>query len=79
MKRYVHARLTGEDRELVEDLKARTGLSESEIIRRGLRLLVSRERPRRSALTLAGRSAGRFGGGPADLSTARKHLEGFGE
>jgi len=36
-------------------------------------------RQRRRALTLAGRSVGRFNKGPKDLSSNKKHLEGFGE
>ena len=37
------------------------------------------ERRRPSALELAGPGVGRFKKGPRDLSTNRKHLEGFGE
>ena len=79
MKAYVHARLGPEERTALEELKARTGQSESEILRRGLQLVVQEERRRGSALELAGRSVGRFQKGPRDLSTNRKHLEGFGE
>jgi len=79
MKTYVHARLGREDRAVLEELKASTGCSESEIVRRGLQLVAADERRRRSALELAGRSVGRFSKGPRDLSTNRKHLEGFGE
>jgi len=66
---------------VLEELKETTGQTESEIVRRGLQLvLVAQEgRRRRSALELAGRSVGRFKKGPRDLSTNRKHLEGFGE
>jgi hypothetical protein len=31
-----------------------------------------------TALDLAGKSAGRFPDGPRDLSTNRRHLDGFG-
>jgi hypothetical protein len=79
MKTYVHARLGRDDRAVLEELKASTGCSESEIVRRGLQLVAADERRRRSALELAGRSVGRFRKGPRDLSTNRKHLEGFGE
>ena len=79
MKTYIHARLAKEDRAVLEDLKKSTGHSESELVRRGLRL-VSRELGRRpSALELAGRSAGRFKKGPRDLATGKKHLDGFGK
>lgn len=79
MKAYIHARLGDEDRAALEELKAKTGQTESEIVRRGLQLVAQEERRRRSALDLAGASVGRFKKGPRDLSTKRKHLEGFGE
>ena len=79
MKAYVHARLGDEDRAVLEELKQSTGCSESEIVRRGLKLVAAEERRRRSALDLAGRSVGRFKRGPRDLSTNRKHLEDFGK
>ena len=79
MKTYIHARLGSEDRAALEELKARTGQTESEIVRRGLQLVAQEERRRRSALDLAGPTVGRFTKGPRDLSTNRKHLDGFGE
>ena len=78
MKAYVHARIGDDDRATLEKLTAATGLTESEIVRRGLHLVAQEERRRRSALDLAGTSVGRFKKGPRDLSTNRKHLEGFG-
>ncbi len=78
MKRYIHARLRPDDRRVLEQLKRSTGRTESEILCRGLRLVAEEEGPRRSALDLAGRSAGRFKGGPRDLSTNQKHLDAFG-
>ena len=79
MKTYIHARLSRQDRLVLEELKKSTGRTESEIVRRGLQLVAQEEGGRRSALELAGRSVGRFKKGPRDLSTNRKHLEGFGE
>ena len=79
MKAYIHARLGDEARTALEELKRSTGQTESEIVRRGLQLVAAEERRRRSALHLAGSSVGRFKKGPRDLSTNRKHLEGFGE
>ena len=79
VKAYIHARLGKQDRAALEELKDTTGQTESEIVRRGLQLVAQEERRRRSALELAGRSVGRFKKGPRDLSTNRKHLEGFGE
>ena len=78
MKTYIHARLGKHDRAVLEELKQATGHSESEIVRRGLKLVVEQQRQRRSALELAGRSVGRFKKGPRDLSTNKKHLDDFG-
>jgi len=79
VKAYIHARLGEEDRVALEELKQSTGRTESEIVRRGLQLVAEEECRRPSALALAGRSVGRFKKGPRDLSTNRRHLEGFGE
>ena len=79
MKTYIHARLGVEERTALDELRAKTGSTDSELVRRGLQLVALEERRRRSALDLAGRSVGRFKRGPRDLSTSRKHLEGFGE
>lgn len=79
VKTYVHARLSPEDRALLEELKRVTGESESRLIKRALRLVHEREvRSRRSVLEVAGAAVGKYGGA-RDLSTAKKHLEGFGE
>lgn len=79
VKKYIHARLDADARAGLDELKRRTGQSESELVRRGLQLVANEERSRATALSLAGRSAGRFKGGPADLSRNRTHLDGFGE
>lgn len=77
-KTLIHARLSEEDRALLADLKRATGASDSDLIRRGLRL-VHRELGRDpSALDAAGRSTGKFSGGPPDLATNPDHLDGFG-
>lgn len=78
VKHYVHARLGAGDRIVLERLKRATGRTESEILRRGLRLVAAEESRQRSALDLAGPSVGRFRRGPRDLSTDRRHLDGFG-
>ena len=79
MKTYIHARLGTEERTLLEELKKSTGCSESELVRRGLRLILREVKPRKTALQLAGRCVGKFKKGPADLATNKKHLSGFGE
>ena len=79
MKAYIHSRLGQDDQRVLQSLKASTGQTESEIVRRGLQLVAEQEGQRPSALDLAGPSVGRFRKGPKDLSTHRKHLEGFGE
>jgi hypothetical protein len=79
MKTYVHARLGPEERAQLEKLKKVTGETETALVKRGLRLVYEREmRARRSVLEVAGRLAGRYRGGPADLSTNKQHLEDFG-
>ena len=79
VKTYIHARLSSAERATLERLKAATGRSESELLRQGLELLAAAELHRPSALDAAGRSVGRFTGGPKDLSTNSGHLAGFGE
>ena len=79
MKQYIHARLSPEDRAVLDELKQSTGCTESDIVRRGLQLVAQETGKRPSALDLAARSVGRFKKGPRDLSTDKKHLEGFGE
>ena len=79
MKTYIHARLSKEDRAVLEGLKKTTGHSESELVRRGLRLVLIELGRKQSALELAGSSVGKFKKGPRDLSTNKKYFEGFGE
>ena len=79
MKTYIHARLSPEDRAVLDELKQSTGRTESDILRRGLQLVAQETGKHPSALDLAARSVGRFKKGPRDLSTNKKHLEGFGE
>jgi hypothetical protein len=79
VKSYIHARLSREDRALLEELKRMTGYTESELLRRGLRLVSRELAAQPSALEVARRSVGKFKGGPRDLATNRKHLEEFGE
>ena len=79
MKPYVHARVGKDDRALLDRLKDATGRSESDLVRRGLRLVARELGAHRSARELAGSSVGKFARGPRDLSTNQTHLDGFGE
>jgi hypothetical protein len=79
VKDYVHARLSKEEAALLEALKRQTGASDSALVKRGLRLVQRDLRRQRSALDLARKSAGKFSGGPTDLSTNAKYLERFGK
>src|ERR1700730_5305204 len=74
VKGYIQARLGDEDQAVLDELKRSTGLTESQIVRRGLQLVAEEAGRPRSALDLAGRSVGRFEKGPRDLSANRKHL-----
>ena len=79
VKTYIHARLSREDREALERLKARTGRSESDLVRLGIRRAAELLDAEPSALDLADDDVGRFAGGPRDLSAIGEHLDGFGE
>jgi Arc/MetJ-type ribon-helix-helix transcriptional regulator len=79
VKSFIHARLGKADRAVLDELKKTTGHSESELVRRGLRLVSQKVGRRTSALQLAGKSVGRFRKGPTNLSTSKEHLAGFGE
>jgi len=79
VKPYIHARLSPEDRAILDQLKRSSGYTESEILRRGLRLVSQELSARPSALDVAGRSVGKFTNGPKDLATNREHLNGFGQ
>ncbi len=69
---------------LVKRLKKHAGMRgrpESALVREALENYLSQAQPSRSAYDLA-RETGLIGcvrGGPSDLSTNRKHFQGFGE
>lgn len=80
MKNYVHARLGPEERKILRELKKKTGETESNLVKTGLRLVYQKEvQTRKSLLELAGDSVGKFSSPYTDLSTNPKHMEGFGE
>lgn len=78
VKTYIHARLGKHERTLLQELKNQTGCSDSDLVRRGLRLVLDELSQKQSALALAGASAGKFKKGPRDLAINPKHLEDFG-
>lgn len=80
MKDYVHARLGKEERNLLKELKKATGETETALVKKGLRLVYQREiGVKKNALEVAGDLVGCVKGGPPDLSTNKKYMEGYGE
>jgi hypothetical protein len=74
MARVVQARLDDETEELLAELRQRTGLSDSELVRRGVRSLAALSPPA-SGLRVTG--MGRFASGVRDLGSNKAHLRGF--
>lgn len=80
MKNYVHARINDEERLLLKELKKVTGENESSLVKKGLRLIYQHEvRTKKTALEVAGEAVGCLASGIRDLSTNKKHLEGYGK
>jgi hypothetical protein len=75
MKATVQARLDAESQEALETLTRRLGISQSEVVRASLRLMVKQHSapPKRKFIGL-----GKFDSGMVDLATNKKHMEGFG-
>lgn len=75
MAKTVQARLDHEALALLGRLRRQTGLTDSELLRRGLGLLENeaQTRPRRRIAGL-----GRFASGHPDLGSNARHLAGFG-
>jgi hypothetical protein len=74
MKMSVQARLDPESQQALEKLQRRLGLSPSEIVREGLRLMVKQYGPPRRKKIIG---LGEFESGISDLGSNKKHLEGF--
>ena len=75
MAKIVQARLDDDTDRILKELRRRTGLTESELLRKGLRAL--------AALPPSGRGCrvigvGRFASGVRDLGSNKAHLKGFG-
>lgn len=75
MAKLVQARLDSETDELLRALRKRTGLSDSEIVRRGVRSLAE-TLPAPTGVQVIG--VGRFSSGVRDLGSNKEHLAGFG-
>ena len=75
MGRIVQARLDPETLDLLTRLRRSTGLSDSELLRRGLRRLAERgARARRHRIV----GVGRFASTVTDLASNKRRLQGFG-
>jgi len=76
MAKVVQARLDDQTDRILAELRQRTRLSESELIRRGIRSLAAVP-PAGGGPRLVG--IGRFNSGIADLGSNKSHLKGFGK
>jgi hypothetical protein len=74
MGALIHARLDAETKRQLARLRKATGLTDSELVRRGLQALAAL--PLRGSRTIVG--LGAFESGIPDLGSNRAHLRGFG-
>jgi len=74
MAALIHARLDPETERQLARLRKTTGLTDSELVRRGLRALAAL--PVDGKPTIVG--LGAFASGKPDLGSNRAHLRGFG-
>jgi len=75
MGRIVQARLDPETLGLLTKLRRRTGLSDSELLRRGLHRLAEEQRRSRHYGIVG---VGKFASKVTDLASNKRHLRGFG-
>lgn len=73
--RIVQARVDGATERLLARLRRRTGLSDSQLVRKGLELVGESLGPARPRQI---RGLGRFASGISDLGSNKRHLDGFG-
>jgi len=73
--KIVHARLDHQSHELLKRLRRSTGLTDSDLLRRGLRTLAAQTTHRRMPRILG---LGKFASGHHDLASNKKHLRDFG-
>ena len=75
MSEIVHARLDAETQRLLARLRRQLGWTDSDIVRRALRVLADTELPRRTRKIVG---VGEFESGTPDLGSNEDHLDGFG-
>jgi hypothetical protein len=75
MGRMVHARIDATTEEVLGRLRRQTGLSESELLRAGIRAL-AREHTTPRRVRVVG--VGKFASGRSDLGTNKRLLDDFG-
>ena len=76
MKNIIQARLDASTKKALEILKQQLGWTDSEIIRKGIKLLLSISAPRSHRKILG---LGCVSTGITDLASNKKHLKGFGK
>jgi hypothetical protein len=76
MAASIHARLDDDTAALRDELKRSEGWTDSEIVRRAIKLLATMT-PKKRRRPFAGE--GKYDSGIPDLSTNKKHMEGFGK
>ena len=75
MPKVVQARLDDQTDQILAELRQRTRLSESELIRRGIRALAAQPPSDRGPRVIG---VGAFASGVTDLASNKAHLKGFG-
>jgi len=75
MAATVQARLDEESQQALETLTRRLGMSQSEVVRASLRLMVQQHAAPKKKKFIG---LGKYDSGIGDLSTNKKHMEGFG-
>jgi hypothetical protein len=73
--RIIQARIDAATETALARLRRQTGLTDSQLVRRGLELVSQSARP---VTTRRIRGIGRFASGHADLGSNKAHLAGFG-
>lgn len=76
-RRLVQARLDAATAAQLDEMRAQTGMTSSEILRRALAMFASTLPAYRKSRKIVG--LGRFASGVRDLGSNKRHLDGFGE